>query len=80
MMKAKNTTIIWRGKSENVPAGVSVNAKNSPIIIREKNKHLPAGVSVNVARAFLVYGGLVTGPVTHYFYILLDRLVFCLII
>ena len=34
-----------------------------------------AGVSLNVARAFLVYGGLITGPVTHYFYILLDRLV-----
>jgi len=33
----------------------------------------PQGVSVNVARAFLVYGGLVTGPVTHYFYILLDK-------
>merc|ERR1711971_1345605 len=33
----------------------------------------PQGVSVNVARAVLVYGGLVTGPVTHYFYILLDR-------
>merc|ERR1712037_25394 len=33
----------------------------------------PQGVSSNVARAFLVYGGLVTGPVTHYFYILLDR-------
>ena len=32
-------------------------------------------MSLNVARAFLVYGGLITGPVTHYFYILLDRLV-----
>ena len=41
----------------------------------EKNESkIVAGVSVNVARAFLVYGGLVTGPVTHYFYILLDRL------
>jgi hypothetical protein len=26
-----------------------------------------------VARAFLLYGGLVTGPVTHHFYLLLDR-------
>ena len=59
-----------------MPAGVSVNAKKTAIMIREKDKHLPSGVSVNVARAFLVYGGLVTGPVTHYFYILLDRLVF----
>ena len=59
---------------------VMMTAKNTAMIIKEKSKNLPSGVSVNVARAFLVYGGLVTGPVTHYFYILLDRLVFCLII
>ena len=54
---------------------VMMTVQKTTMITMEQSKDLPAGVSVNVARAFLVYGGFVTGPVTHYFYILLDRLV-----
>merc|ERR1739838_678036 len=31
-------------------------------------------VSMKVSRSFLIFGSLVTGPVTHYLYIALDRL------
>ena len=54
---------------------VMMPAKKTGMMTRSESNNLPTGVSLNVARAFLVYGGLVTGPVTHYFYILLDRLV-----
>ena len=54
---------------------VMMPAKKTCMMTRSESNNLPTGVSLNVARAFLVYGGLVTGPVTHYFYILLDRLV-----
>ena len=54
---------------------VMMPAKKTGMVTRSESNNLKAGVSLNVARAFLVYGALVTGPVTHYFYILLDRLV-----
>jgi len=31
-------------------------------------------VSLNISRSFLIFGSLVTGPVTHYLYITLDKL------
>ena len=52
------------------PAGPSSNLSFDT----SSHPHLPwPGLSPRVAGAFLVYGGLVTGPVTHYFYLLLDK-------
>ncbi|XP_023341900.1 peroxisomal membrane protein 2 [Eurytemora carolleeae] len=62
--------------------------RNHPIPTKSLTSAIIAGLGSNLSqllsgsplsmeslRAFVIFGGLVTGPVTHYFYTLLDKLI-----
>lgn len=61
--------------------------RSNPIVTKSVTSSIIAGlgsilsqvltgkaISLQSLRAFVIYGGLVSGPIAHYFYILLDKL------